>query len=458
MAAVRAVLKFVIMAHQVQRSRLRRALGLSRLGARVALDQGRRLLVRDETALHREIATALVKELGQLKGLPMKIGQILSYMEGVVPAEYRDVYREVLAELRTHSAPMSADAWRGVFVEDFGKPPEEAFDSFDPEPIAAASIGQVHRALLRGVPVCVKIQYPGIGDAVESDLKNLDAAIHIMRAIAPNVDTRQMIEDFRVRLAEECDYHKEAEYQRRFAAIYAGDPDLVVPDVFEDLCSRRVLTTRLIRGVSLDEFVDEASQTERNRAGATLFRFAFGTLLNHRLFHADPHPGNLLFRSGGGHRLGVLDYGCVQPIDRAARDDMAALMRDALDGRDLTEPAARALGITEIDDATRAAVADIVRQMLAPILEKQPFRFTRQFATDIGVTVVEAKKSLAARFLTRRGRFVADREGVMFVVRNLFGLASIWGSLEAEGDYRALMERMLEGRDDTALAPSLGAI
>jgi predicted unusual protein kinase regulating ubiquinone biosynthesis (AarF/ABC1/UbiB family) len=433
------------MAKDVQTSRLRRALGLSKLGARLALKQGKRLVTRDQSAVHREMAVAMVRELGRLKGLPMKVGQILSYMDGAVPDEHRDLYQEVLGELRTTSEPVEERAWRQVFLEEIGDAPEEVFDAFDPEPLAAASIGQVHAAVLRGVEVCVKIQYPGIAEATRGDLENVEAIVRLMRGLMPNVDTRQLIDDFRVRLEEECDYGKEAAHQARFAEIYRRDETLMVPEVVEELSTRRVLTTRRVRGVPLERFVASSTRDERDRAGRALFRFAFGSLLQNGLFHADPHPGNLLFRADGTQRLCVLDYGCVQPVDAAARDDIAALLTAALEGDDLVGPARRALGIVDADPATEAAVVAITERVLAPILEPQPYRFDRTFAAEITRATVDAKMKLATAYLSRRGRFVAEREGVMFIVRNLFGLATIWGTLETEGDFREIVRGLLPG-------------
>ena len=378
-----------------------------------------------------------------MKGLPMKIGQILSYMEGVVPAEYRDTYRDALAALRTTSPAMSREESTRVITDELGAAPEELFDEFDWEPLAAASIGQVYAARFDGRAVCVKVQYPGIADAVESDLKNVDSIVSMMRRVVPNIDVEQMIEAFRARLAEECDYRQEADYQRRFAEIYADDPELRIPEVMADRSARRVLTTERLTGEDLDALVADAPPAQRNDAGRALFRFAFGSLLRHGLFHSDPHPGNLLFRSDAAGRLGVLDYGCVQPVPEEACTDMRALFEAALAGDDLAEPTERALGLDDVDEATHEAIARIASMVLAPITRDQPFRFTRDLAVDIGRAVVRAKADLATRYLTRRGRFVARREGVMFVVRNLFGLASIWGALEAEGDYRELAAGLL---------------
>ncbi len=438
------------MSRDLDTSRLRRALSLSKLGARLALKQGQKLLARDPSAVHRELARAMVEELGGLKGLPMKIGQILSYMDGLVPDEHAAIYRDILGELRTQSRPLATEACRQVFEDELGAPPEELFDELEPTPIASASIGQVHRARYRGQEVAVKVQYPGIAEATTSDLSNLDALVAVMRRIMPTIDTRQMIEDFRVRLVEECDYEAEADYQRRFARIYEGDADLVVPEVIDERSTKRVLTTRFVRGESLETFAAGASDEERQRASRALFRFAFGSLLGHGLFHSDPHPGNLLFRADGTARLAVLDYGCVQPIDAQTRRDIGVLLGAAMGGEQLSDHVARALGLAEMDDATRDAVARVTSKVLAPIIEPQPYTFTRSFAAEISREVVEAKQKLAARFLTRRGGFVARRNGVMFVVRNLFGLASIWGTLGARGDYRALTRELIDASEPAA--------
>lgn len=426
---------------ELRKGRLHRALDLSRIGAKLAVGQGRRLLSRDQEASHRQIATTLVRELGQLKGLPMKIGQLLSYMDGVVPDEHRDTYREVLAQLRTTSPPMQRAQAEAVLEQELGEPVDHLFDTFDWEPIASASIGQVYQAHLAGRAVCVKVQYPGIAEATRSDLKNVESVLGLMRSIMPNVDTRQMVEDFRLRLEEECDYRREAAYQDQFATIYREDPSIRVPQVVGERSSERVLTTERLDGVAFETFLADSTQEERDAAARALFRFAFGTLLSHGLFHADPHPGNILFRCREG--IGMLDYGCIQPIDDLARRDLAALLQSALQGDELGPAAARAFGITQMDAATEHAIIQICEQVLAPIREAQPFQFSRDFATRISRAVVDAKMKLASRYLTRRGSFKAERAGVMFVVRNLFGLASLWGDLQARGDYRELTQQLL---------------
>ncbi len=373
----------------------------------------------------------------------MKLGQILSYMAGFVPDDYRDIYRKALAQLRTSSPVVDRAAIEAVLVEDFGVGVKELFDEFDWAPIAAASIGQVYGARLNGRDVCVKVQYPGIAEATESDIRNIEAIVGIMRWLVPNVDSSQIIEDFRARLREECDYGQEALYQARFAAIYSDDPLLKVPRVIRERSSARVLTTERIKGVQLETFVSEADEQERATVSEALFRLAFGTLLSHRLFHADPHPGNLLFRADCDGRLGLVDFGCVQSIDEETRRDLRALLQAAVDGADLRGPSLRALGIHDVDPDAEEVIVRIATEILSPVREPQPFRFSPEFANNISRDAVEAKADLSIKYLTRRGRFNGAREGIMFIVRTLFGLASLWSELRASTNFAEIAEHIL---------------
>ena len=427
---------------ELRRSRFHRAWGLGQLGARFAAGHGRRLLRKDQALAHQELAQLLVRELGQMKGLPMKLGQMLSYMAGFVPPEYQEVYRRSLAELRTTSPAIDQDAMEAVLTGQLGDKVDVLFEDFDWTPIASASIGQVYSARFEGRNVCVKIQYPGISEATESDLRNINAIVGIMRVVLPTVDAQRIVEDFQVRLREECDYEQEARYQTRFAKIYADDSRLKVPNVINERSTARVLTTERIEGIDLETFVEDADDRERTAAAEALFHFAFETLLSHRLFHADPHPGNLLFRCDD--RLGVLDFGCVQPIDSEARRDLAALLRAAINGADLRAPTMRLLRVEDIDSASEAAVVKIASEIFAPLRAPQPYRFTPEFATQVMRDAVEAKTGLSFKYLTRRGRFGGPREGITYIARSLFGLTSLWGELKAEVNFQALASDILD--------------
>jgi predicted unusual protein kinase regulating ubiquinone biosynthesis (AarF/ABC1/UbiB family) len=418
----------------VESGRWKRLGRLGKLGAKAA---GTKLMGK---AGHKVLANALVRELGEMKGLPMKVGQLLSYMDGLVPDEQQDTYAEALAILRANAPAADNAGCLAILDEELG-PRAEVFEAFDDTPISSASIGQVYTATFEGRPVCVKVQYPGIREATASDLQNVDAILGLTRRIMGDVDFEAIIENFKERLAEEFDYAREAEHQRRFADIYRGSEDILVPDVIDAACSDRVLTSSRIEGEAFEAFLATSTAAERDRAGLALFRFAFGSLLEHGLFHADPHPGNFFLRADGA-RVGVLDYGCVQPFPDDEVAAIARLLRAAMNGEDLGPSLVHAL-VLDVDDETLAVLADVTRMILAPIIEPQPFTFTRGFAKDISRHVVEQKLKLSTRFLTRRARFSARGEGLLFITRNLFGLASLWGQLEATGDFRAEVRAML---------------
>ncbi len=427
---------------KLERGRIKRALTLSKLGAKIALGQGR-ASISDEGAVHAELAQLLTEELGQMKGLPMKIGQLLSYMDGVLPKKHQALYREALAVLRVRSNP--TESCLRVLQEELGDPAQR-FERFDPEPIAAASIGQVYRGRAQGQEVCIKVQYPGVAEATQNDMKNIRGILALMTTLMPNLDTAVLVDDFETRLKEECDYRAEARYQQRFFSIFFGDPRLNIPELLPSFCTDRVLTTAYVQGETFERFLTHASEDQKNLAGLTLFRFAFGALLQHGLFHADPHPGNLIFEPDFGKAGGltVIDFGCVQPVHEAQRADLIALLNDALAGRNLRAPLRRALGIQGADAQTMNVILQLTEHVLAPILKPQPFRFDPGFGAAIARAVVEAKASLAKRYLSRRGELKLNRDGLMFVVRNLFGLASVWSALEAEGDFRAVLQPLLK--------------
>jgi len=259
-----------------------------------------------------------------------------------------------------------------------------------------------------------------------------------MQRFTGGIDLSSLIENFKERMVDEFDYQKEAEYQQAFADIYTGS-EVWVPRVIKARSSDLVLTSQRLNGETFEAFLKDSTQAERDAAGMSLFRFAFRSLLLHRIFHADPHPGNLLLRArddAGEVRLGVLDFGCVQRFEAQSTQHYAALLDAAARGLGL-KPAVRAAFELDADDATLDALTEIVRLVLLPISAPQPFRFTRSFATAISKSVLEMKLKLQGRLLTRRARFHSTADGLLIVCRTLFGLANLWAQLEAEGDFRA---------------------
>src|SRR6201982_3631553 len=209
---------------------------------------------------------------------------------------------------------MSPDLAAGVVTEELGFPPERALARWDLEPIAAASIGQVHRAMTHdGRAVAVKVQYPGIAETISADLDNVALLRRMLRITAPNQDVEALVAELRERVLEELDYRREAENQRYMAAYYDGHPTIRVPKIIDEFSTRRVVTSELAPGPRFSERVTW-SQRERDLAAETIYRFVFRSLYEIRAFNGDPHPGNYLFHGGG--RVTFLDFGLVKHFTR----------------------------------------------------------------------------------------------------------------------------------------------
>src|SRR5438270_11907950 len=241
-----------------------------------------------------------------MKGALMKVGEMLSYLDDGLP----EPLREALAQLQQDAPPMSADLAAGVIERELGAPPTTVFAQWDPVPIAAASIGQVHRAITHeGRAVAVKVQYPGVDDAIRADLDNAGMLFSGMKMMFPGMDTGPIVEEVRTRLAEELDYRLEANNQRFFTDAYAGHPFIHVPEVIDKYCTGRVFTSELAEGVRFEE-VQRWSQDERNLAAESIYRFVIRSMWRLHAFNGDPHPGNYLFRAGG--HVTFLDFGLVK--------------------------------------------------------------------------------------------------------------------------------------------------
>jgi len=266
---------------------------------------------RKQAALERrhiEAAEQIVAALGTMKGAAMKIGQVMSFLDiGLVPEEYREEFQRKLGALRDSAPTVSFGDMRKVIEEELEDPLEEVFESFDEEPVAAASIGQVYRATLAdGRPVAVKVQYPGVAAAVRSDMQNLGLILRLAKRIAPGMDPKAIGEEIRDRIEEELDYELEAQNQRTLARIFRGHPFIVVPDVITRLSRERVMVSEYVEGKKFEE-LKGYPQEERDRIGEILFRFYFGCLYRHHQFSGDPHPGNSMLLADG--RMAFLDFG-----------------------------------------------------------------------------------------------------------------------------------------------------
>lgn len=336
-----------------------RTVGFARVRS-IFLSKARKAELR-RAALERATAQA-VEQLGNMKGLSMKIGQMMSYIN--VLSEEGE---EQLSELQSAVPPMDPDLIRAVIEEEYGTPPERVFAHFDAEPIAAASVGQVHRAELHdGRAVAVKIQYPGVAGAFEADLANM-ASMTDFAALSMKADVTEYYTLIAESLLGELDYRLEQRNQQRLADMYRGHPYVVIPETVPDLCRPRVLVTEFIDGDRFRQVCDR-SQVDRDRAGEIMYRFAFGCIMN-GFFSGDPHPGNYLYPADG--HVAFLDFGMVMDIGGTENSNkISQVIAGALDHRDdLISDGLRTLGFLPDGGPTGREVWDELQDVIAGPIE-----------------------------------------------------------------------------------------
>ncbi|MGJ5832979.1 ABC1 kinase family protein [Streptomyces ossamyceticus] len=298
---------------------------------------GKRIVGESAELVGRELqqrtAEQLFKVLGELKGGAMKFGQALSVFESALPEEVAGPYRAALTKLQDAAPPMPTRTVHSVLRERIGEDWQELFLEFEDKPAAAASIGQVHRAVWHdGRAVAVKVQYPGAGEALLSDLGQLSRFARLLGPLIPGMDIKPLIAELRDRVSEELDYGLEAQAQQAHAEEFADDPDVVVPAVVHQ-CDQ-VLVTEWMDGTPLSEVITDGSQEQRDRAGQLLTRFLFSGPARTGLLHADPHPGNfrLLPDEKAGWRLGVLDFGTVDRLPGGLPTPIGDALRLTIEG------------------------------------------------------------------------------------------------------------------------------
>ncbi|MFZ0325198.1 MAG: AarF/ABC1/UbiB kinase family protein, partial [Actinomycetes bacterium] len=300
---------------------------------RTALGFGRRVGGRPAEQVIADVqlrtAEQMFKVLGELKGGAMKFGQALSVFEAAFPEELAGPYRETLAKLQEAAPPLPTATAHAVLAEQLGPHWRRQFLSFDDTPAAAASIGQVHRAVWSdGRAVAVKIQYPGAGDAVVADLNQISRMMRLVGPLYPGMDIKPLVEEIKSRMVEELDYRREARLQHKFAQAYLDDPDFVVPDVIAG--SDQVLVTEWVEGTPLSRIIAGGEQGDRDRVGQLLVRFLYSGPQRAGLLHGDPHPGNFRLMPDG--RLAVLDFGACNELPDGLPPSIGRLARLALDG------------------------------------------------------------------------------------------------------------------------------
>ncbi|MFD8602586.1 ABC transporter ATP-binding protein [Streptomyces sp. TSRI0445] len=374
---------------------------------------GKRIGGKSAELVAREVqqrtADQLFKTLGELKGGAMKLGQAFSVFESALPEEIAGPYRAALTKLQEAAPPLPARTVHGVLAERMGQDWREYFLEFEDTPAAAASIGQVHRAVWQdGRVVAVKVQYPGAGEALLSDLAQLSRFARLLGPLVPGVDIKPLIKELRDRVSEELDYELEAQAQREHAAEFADDPDVVIPQVVHQ--ADQVLVTEWIDGIPLSQVIVEGTAEQRDRAGQLLARFLFSGPARTGLLHADPHPGNFRLlppaqnpaqdaeqpeeedAPAGSWRLGVLDFGTVDRLPGGLPPTIGDSLRMATEG-----DAARVYELLREENFVKESIdldPDEVLDYLLPMIEPtqvEEFTFTRGWIRDQAARVADPR-------------------------------------------------------------------
>ena len=385
--------------------------------------------LREDLAL--QTAEDVAGTLGAMKGVMMKIGQMASYVDdGLTPA-----VRNTLSRLQDSVPPMSPRLAAGVVEEELGAPPERAFARWDPQPIAAASIGQVHRAVtLDGRAVAVKVQYPGIAETIAADLRNVALLRRMLRIAAPAQDADALITELRDRVLEELDYRREARNQHLMAAYFDGHPTICVPRVIGALSTRRVLTTELSSGARFAELAGWP-QEERDLAAETIYRFVFRSLYEVRAFNGDPHPGNYLFRSGG--RVTFLDFGLVKHFTPAELQPLMQMNRKLCVEHD-PEAFRRSLESAGFLRPHAPLSTDAIIEHLAvfydTIREPGPLAITSDYASSVVRRFFDLRSPVA--------EYISVPKSYVILQRINLGLFAVLGQLSATANWRAISEEI----------------
>ncbi len=428
-------------------ARLGRVAALSARGsAGLAMRALRKVAGADATETERSTLGHVVQALGEMKGAAMKLGQALSMDVDALPPELRNI----AARLQSSAPPLDSEEIVAIIEDELGAPPERLFAEFDPAPLAAASLGQVHAARLHdGREVVLKVQYPGIAEAVDADFANIALMVRAAGLTSKLLDGSAYVEELRREIRLETDYVLEAQRARGFRELFASEPDLLVPEPIPERSSSRVLCLTRVRGQTLQQFLESNPDADaRWRVSEQLIRAVHGPFYSAARIHADPNPGNFLVTGDG--RLALLDFGCVKSF----REDFVGIIQGFLATELRGEPydvlaGVRAAGfVVDTDEATaRSLLADLMEIAARPLRAE-----TYDYARD---TTVPDMRALGLR---RAGDFLRLRPPADAVMlgRAVSGCAQNLRALGARGEVRAVYLKLLQRRRSGATPGSQG--
>ena len=392
-------------------------------------------------------AEDVAKELGEMKGVLMKAGQLISFIFEALPDEAQDA----LATLQADAAPMAPSLAAEVVRGDLGRAPERVFLDWSDMPIAAASIGQVHKAITpNGRDVAVKVQYPGVHDAIESDLDAAEVMYAMFSSMMlKGLDAKGLVDELRLRMREELDYRLEATNVAEFEERFAGHPWVRIPKLVPEFSTERLLTTEWIEGLTFEQFREQASDDTKQRSAEVVWRFAQNAIHRHGMFNGDPHPGNYKFHHDGS--VSFLDYGLVKRWSPGEWESLKPTMDAVVIDRDpdLVVKRMEQSGFLRTGHGLDAQmVFDYVSSPYVPYLTDE-FTFTRDWMRDTLAVILDVQGPHAEVIeqLNMPPSFV-------ILDRVIWGVSAILGKLDAHGPWRAML---LEYIDDAEPATDLGA-
>lgn len=406
-------------------------------------------------ANHEQIADAVYETLGTMKGAAMKLGQLLATVDFDVDEGLTDIYRERLNDLLDNAPPTDTAAIEACVSEQYGAPPEKVFARWDHEPLAVASIGQVHRAALPdGTEVAVKVQHPGIAEAVQADLDNIQALKPVMSMTHPNLDVQPLIDEVRERIRDELDYQKEAAYQQAFHDRFAGHPLINVPQVFHDWCRPRVLVSTYVPGRTFDEVMALDDPEERDRFGEIIFRFVFSSLYRFRIFNADPHPGNFIFPPRGSDGpVTFIDFGSARTFSSETRARLrqlhAAVASDhEVEGGDVDAITAAMRDAGLLPERLDGIDMEVVQRWFAiayePLASAEPWTYTRDYARRLIGASTDPRYGMEATL--RRLTLPAE---YLLLNRIQFGVNSLLAQMRPTAPWQRIMGEIADGGPPT---------